>query len=145
MKWKSAVHMYAPPLPPRLRYNPSPPFPPFLPQTARILLPLQVNPAGGCLLRKATVEELYLLAVLCFLSELRGGLRHFQLLGFTPGRGECFVSSCLPLSLSLCCFTPAAARHQARLFQLTLNCTNNGRFCTFTSFNTFQTVIWTGY
>lgn len=86
------------PLPPRLHYNPSPPFPPFLLQTAHILLPLQVNPASGCLLGKAAVEELCLLAVLCFLSELRGGLRHFQLLGFTPGRGGVL---CIQLSPSV--------------------------------------------
>lgn len=59
-------------------------------------------------------------------SELRGGLSHFQLLGFT----EAMFCIQLSPSVSVCfhCFTPAAARHQGRHFQLTLDI-NNGLLC----------------
>lgn len=36
------------------------------------------------------------------------------------------VSLCLPSSLCRCCLAPAADGHEARLFQLTLGCINNG-------------------
>ena len=59
-------------------------------------------PATGCLFREAAVERLYSLAVplsvVLLESELRGGLRHFQLLDFTRGRGGVL---CIQLSPSV--------------------------------------------
>lgn len=68
--------------------------------------------------------------------------RSQTLLGFTRGRERERGSVLYPaVSLCLCCFTPAAARHQARLLQLTLNYKNNGLLCNFLSSNTLQTKL----
>lgn len=98
---------------------------------------------------KATVEQLFTCSQwLCVLLLVRAQGRSQTLLApwLHPRqcvRGGCFVSSCLPLSLCLCCFTPAAARHQARLLQLTLDYINNGLLYTVPSSNTLQTKLLT--
>lgn len=63
-----------------------------------------------------------------------------QLLRVTMGGGGCFVSSpAVSLGLCVCCLTPAADRHQAKLFQLTLGCINNGLLYALSSTDTFRT------
>lgn len=54
------------------------------------------------------------------------------------GGALCVPSSCLPLSPCLCCLIPAADGHQARLFQLTLGCINNGLLYALSSTDAFE-------
>ena len=113
-----------------ISFNPSPPFPfPSLP-SPRFLPP-------SCLRSPLCEDHSRAASVFCLWSELRGGLRLLQLLGFTRG-GERGCVRYPAVSLCLCCFTPAAARHQIRLLQLTLHHKNNELLCDFPSSNTLQ-------
>lgn len=125
----------------RLHYNPSPPFPPLLPQPIIHFLllgkalVLQVHPATGCLFRKALGVLLQCYASRSSSGEVSDTSSSLALPKVVRGGGGALYPA---VSLCLCCFTPAAARHQARLFQLTLDCINNGLLCTFPSSNTLQ-------
>lgn len=89
----------------RLHYNPSPPFPPLLPQPIIHFLllgkalVLQVHPATGCLFRKALGVLLQCYASRSSSGEVSDTSSSLALPKAVRGGGGCFVSSCLPLSV----------------------------------------------
>lgn len=119
-------------LPSRL-YDPScnNPLPPFLPSSPVSTHLHRVYPARLLFLKLVTVEHsLAFLPLSVMLLEQTHG-RSQTLEAPQPNQmqhweGGDFVSSCLPQSVLLCCLTPAADSHLARLsHHLTLQCREN--------------------
>lgn len=103
--------------------------PPFLLQLFSSFLPVTVY------LLKRAEDRGFSLSPRWSPLKLKVGVRHF----FTRCvGGGCFVSSPAVSCLCLCCLIPAAERHQAKLFQLTLGCRNNGLLYVLSSTDTFK-------